>query len=103
MAAVAPKFAVVPVGDGNQFGHPVESVVARYAAAGVRFLRTDRDGEVTALTDGKTLTVQTATSVSAVDVRFLCIRHSTDSTWRVNAALCSRTNIRDKPDQRSAT
>ena len=49
VAAVAPKFAVVSVGDGNQFGHPVDSVVARYAAAGVRFLRTDRDGEVTAL------------------------------------------------------
>jgi competence protein ComEC len=57
--AVAPKFAVVSVGDGNQFGHPVDSVVARYAAAGVRFLRTDRDGEVTALTDGQTLTVRT--------------------------------------------
>ncbi len=59
VAAVAPKFAVVSVGDGNQFGHPVESVVERYAAAGVRFLRTDRDGEVTALSDGKDLTVHT--------------------------------------------
>jgi competence protein ComEC len=59
VAAVAPKFAVVSVGDGNQFGHPVESVVERYAAAGVRFLRTDRDGEVTALTDGRTLRVRT--------------------------------------------
>lgn len=59
VAAVAPKFAVVSVGDGNQFGHPVDAVVERYAAAGVRFLRTDRDGEVTALSDGKTLTVRT--------------------------------------------
>jgi competence protein ComEC len=59
VAAVAPKFAVVSVGDGNQFGHPVDSVVERYAAAGVRFLRTDRDGEVTALSDGKDLTVRT--------------------------------------------
>jgi hypothetical protein len=50
---------MIAVGDGNQFGHPVGSVIARFAAAGVRFLRTDRDGEVTSLTDGKTLTVQT--------------------------------------------
>ena len=57
--AVAPKFAVVSVGDGNQFGHPVDSVIQRYAAAGVRFLRTDRDGAVTALTDGQILTVRT--------------------------------------------
>jgi competence protein ComEC len=50
---------VVSVGEGNQFGHPVVDVVARYARAGVRFLRTDRDGEVTALTDGRTLDVHT--------------------------------------------
>jgi beta-lactamase superfamily II metal-dependent hydrolase len=37
----------------------VEDVVERYARAGVRFLRTDRDGEVTALTDGQTLEVRT--------------------------------------------
>jgi beta-lactamase superfamily II metal-dependent hydrolase len=31
----------------------------RYARAGVQFLRSDRDGEVTALTDGHTLEVPT--------------------------------------------
>jgi competence protein ComEC len=59
VAAVSPRVAVVSVGEGNQFGHPVEDVVARYARAGVRFLRTDRDGEVTALTGGHTLDVRT--------------------------------------------
>ena len=59
VAAVAPRVAVVSVGEGNQFGHPVEDVAARYAKAGVRFLRTDRDGEVTAITDGHTLEVHT--------------------------------------------
>ena len=34
-------------------------VVERYAAAGVRFLRTDRDGAVTAITDGHDLVVHT--------------------------------------------
>jgi len=55
VAAVAPKFAVVSVGDGNPFGHPVDSVVQRYAAAGVRLLRTDQDGEVPAPSEGKEL------------------------------------------------
>ncbi|MGA7061456.1 MAG: DNA internalization-related competence protein ComEC/Rec2 [Candidatus Acidiferrales bacterium] len=59
VAAVAPKVAVVSVGAGNQFGHPVDAVVERYAAAGVRFLRTDRDGAVTAITDGHDLVVHT--------------------------------------------
>ena len=53
--AVAPR---VSVGEGNPFGHPVESVVGRYAQAGVRFLRRDRDGAVTALTDGHELVVR---------------------------------------------
>jgi len=59
VGAVRPSVAVVSVGEGNQFGHPVDSVVERYARAGVRFLRTDRDGAVTALTDGHELVVHT--------------------------------------------
>jgi beta-lactamase superfamily II metal-dependent hydrolase len=53
----APRVAVVSVGEGNQFGHPVDVVVER--KAGVRFLRTDRDGAVAALTDGHDLTIHT--------------------------------------------
>jgi competence protein ComEC len=59
VAAVAPKVAVVSVGEDNPFGHPVEAVVERYQAAGVRFLRTDKDGAVTATADGTALVVTT--------------------------------------------
>ena len=59
LEAVAPKVAVASVGEGNPFGHPAPIVVERYARAGVRFLRTDRDGAVTALTDGRSLSVRT--------------------------------------------
>ena len=59
MGAVAPRVAVVSVGEGNQSGHPVDAAVERCAQAGVRFLRTDRDGAVTALTDGHGLVVHT--------------------------------------------
>ena len=47
------------IGVDNPFGHPVDAVVERYKAAGVRFLRTDQDGAVTATTDGTSLTVST--------------------------------------------
>jgi competence protein ComEC len=46
IAAVAPRWAVVPAGYGNRFGHPAREVLARYAGAGIRLLRTDLDGAV---------------------------------------------------------
>jgi competence protein ComEC len=59
LASVAPRVAVVSVGEANAFGHPSESVVERFEHDGVRLLRTDRDGAITAVTDGTDLSVQT--------------------------------------------
>jgi len=61
LRAVSPRVAVISVGESNPFGHPSEAVVERYRAAGVRLLRTDRDGAVTATTDGKNLEVHSFT------------------------------------------
>ena len=57
LAAVDPRVAAVSVGESNAFGQPAESVVERYDARGVRLLRTDRDGAITAITDGRNLVV----------------------------------------------
>jgi competence protein ComEC len=59
IAAVAPRVAVISVGESNPFGHPSESVVERLGQHGVRLLRTDRDGAITAHTDGTNLSVRT--------------------------------------------
>ena len=55
---VAPRVAVISAGEANPYGHPHPDVLARLAAAGVRVLRTDRDGAVTVSTDGKSLGVR---------------------------------------------
>ncbi len=57
LQAVEPHFAVVSVGESNAFGHPAPEIVERYQRDGVRLLRTDRDGAITALTDGQNLSV----------------------------------------------
>jgi len=47
LAALRPRLAVVSAGYRNRFGHPAAAILERYAAAGVRILRTDRQGAVT--------------------------------------------------------
>jgi competence protein ComEC len=59
LAAARPQFAAISVGRDNVFGHPSVEVTDRLEAAGVRVYRTDRDGAITASTDGKTLSVST--------------------------------------------
>jgi competence protein ComEC len=62
IAAVTPRTAVVSVGENNSFGHPSPLVVERYQERGVRLLRTDRDGAVTALADGHSIIIRTFAS-----------------------------------------
>ena len=44
--AVAPKLAIMQLGYRNRYRHPSPKVLARYEAAGVQVLRSDRDGAV---------------------------------------------------------
>jgi competence protein ComEC len=59
LAAAHPAFGAISVGRDNSFGHPSPEVIERLEAAGVRVYRTDQDGAITAMTDGKTLAVST--------------------------------------------
>jgi competence protein ComEC len=58
LEAVQPKFAVISVGESNSFGHPSPEVIERYNSLGIHAYRTDRDGAVSAWTDGNFLKVQ---------------------------------------------
>jgi competence protein ComEC len=59
VSAAHPAFAAISVGRDNSFGHPSPEVTERLEAAGVHLYRTDRDGAITASTDGATLGVST--------------------------------------------
>jgi competence protein ComEC len=58
IAAVAPSWAIVPVGYRSRFGHPNAEVLERYRAAGVQLLRTDLDGAI-AVKIGADITLET--------------------------------------------
>lgn len=50
--AVSPELSVIPVGE-NRYGHPSREVIAALESIGSRVWRTDRDGTLTILSDGK--------------------------------------------------
>ena len=58
IAAVQPRWAVLPVGYRNRFGHPQEAVVARYRASGAQMLRSDSAGAVLVRLESEGISVQ---------------------------------------------
>ena len=59
LEAVRPRFAVFTVRGGARPRLPSPAVLERYEAMGVKVFRSDRDGAITFVTDGKNLKVQT--------------------------------------------
>jgi competence protein ComEC len=53
--AVAPTFAVISCGTGNPYGHPHNETINSLNAMGVTIYRTDEQGTIIAVSDGKTI------------------------------------------------
>jgi beta-lactamase superfamily II metal-dependent hydrolase len=60
LSAVAPRIAVISVGEPNGYGHPTPEALGRLERAHAHVFRTDRDGTVTIETDGARIEVTTA-------------------------------------------
>jgi competence protein ComEC len=58
IAAVGPRWAVVPTGYRNRFGHPHRDVLERYRFAGAEILRTDLHGAVSVTLGARHVEVQ---------------------------------------------
>lgn len=57
--AVSPAYAVIQVGERNRFGHPAQKAVETLVSSGARVLRTDMDGAVLFISDGRELEIRT--------------------------------------------
>ncbi len=53
VAATHPEYAVISVGEHNNFGHPAPAIVKRWMTSGATVFRTDRDGATLLVSDGE--------------------------------------------------
>lgn len=53
---INPQYAIISVGKDNSYGHPTESVIQRLEKKNIEVHRTDEEGNIVILTDGKNVT-----------------------------------------------
>lgn len=56
LQAATPEYAVLSCGTGNSYGHPHIESMEKLQAMGIQLLRTDKQGNIVASTDGNTIT-----------------------------------------------
>ncbi len=54
---VMPQYAIISVGEDNSYGHPEQEVLSRLRDADVTVYRTDLDGDILCISDGKQVTI----------------------------------------------
>ena len=62
MDAVEPTYAVISCGEGNDYGHPHAEVLNRMRQMGIKVFRTDEQGSIVAVSDGKDISWNCAPS-----------------------------------------
>ncbi len=53
---VNPAYAVISCGENNSYGHPHAEVLNAFRTRGIKVFRTDEQGSIIAISDGKTIT-----------------------------------------------
>ncbi|HEY4745873.1 MAG TPA: DNA internalization-related competence protein ComEC/Rec2 [Desulfuromonadaceae bacterium] len=59
LSRVAPRAALISAGSGNSFGLPAPATLALLARRGIRIYRTDRDGTIEVVSDGRAWVIST--------------------------------------------
>mgnify|MGYP002511189362 FL=1 len=62
MDAVSPEYAVISCGEDNEYGHPHAATLNTLRGMGVKVFRTDEQGSLIAVSDGKKITWNAAPS-----------------------------------------
>ena len=62
LSALGAQTAIISCGTDNDYGHPTEAALNRLSACGIPVYRTDLLGEIIAVSDGKTVTITSASN-----------------------------------------
>ncbi|MDO5516061.1 MAG: ComEC/Rec2 family competence protein [Clostridium sp.] len=65
--AVNPKYAVISVGKGNDYGHPNDETIEKLHAKGIETYRTDESGTIVAVSDGNNISFNTSLSTDRIN------------------------------------
>lgn len=55
LKTVKPSYAIISVGKDNSYGHPAAEILNRLKEYGIRYFRTDKEGNIISVTDGKNI------------------------------------------------
>jgi competence protein ComEC len=85
--AVSPDWAVISCGKDNTYGHPHTETLTKLQAAGASILRTDLDGTITIISDGKALRRQQEASAGRTNTGSVNVRASASKNAKKVATL----------------
>ncbi|MFZ2955312.1 MAG: ComEC/Rec2 family competence protein [Candidatus Ozemobacteraceae bacterium] len=87
MDVVKPEYSVISVGSRNSFGHPNKETLDTYAFYKMKVFRTDEDGPIDSVTDGKTvkfISNQSPLEISQIPTVVSLTANSATIQWSTN-------------------
>ena len=67
LQAIGPKYAIISAGKDNSYGHPHKETLNKLTGSNVKVYRTDQQGTIIAISDGKTITFNQSASEIITD------------------------------------
>ena len=92
---IMPEYAVILCGQNNSYGHPHEVILSRLRDADVKLYRTDMQGDITFVSDGKSVEITTQRNAN-IQTNTSAVAGSTEDVHPENPSTGSNANATEK-------